>query len=446
MGLSLYNFFWRLIRPFIGLLLWHRARRGKEIAGRWPERYGRASLPAEKLHCKTASYIWLHAVSVGESVAAMRLATALASRFPDCRFLITTNTVTGYNSVTKAMADHPALPIGCVMQPLDHPDFVDAFLTTWRPRAAIFMESDFWPNLICRSKQRGIPVIFASSQLSGKAIAGWQKRPRLAQDVFGAADLILPVDDQQATQFRTLIGAVKTPPLIKVMGSLKLPDKLHPDKNLQKTLKDAAAGRRIFLAASTHIGEDEIIIDAAKNLGAGWLTIIAPRHPHRGDAVARLADDAPQRQHGHLPDQTTQIYIMDSLGEMGTLFSLADYVFLGGSLIPAGGHNPLEPAGFGLPILTGQHIFKNKAEFEGLVATGAVFQVADAKQIKEQITKLENDQLRRKRLAKATKAYVATANHRAQMAASAIQDLLDSPFVNALKTDTVITAHHDKNT
>jgi 3-deoxy-D-manno-octulosonic-acid transferase len=421
---SLYNFVWRIIRPFIPLLLWYRIRRGKDLGRLRMERYGRTAqrITPPGPHC--AGRIWLHAVSVGESVAALRLARALATHYPHHAFLITTNTITGYDTVLAGIAGQPDIAMQCAMQPLDHPDFVDRFLASWQPSAAIFMESDFWPNLILCSKQRGIPVIFASSQLSAKAVAGWIKRPALAQPLFAAADLILPVDAQQADQFRALIGTAHNRHRMQVIGSLKLPDRQQPEPQLRNILQQAASGRRVFLAASTHDGEDQIVIDAASDLGADWLTIIAPRHPDRGDAIATYAGQPPQRSHGAIPESQTNIYIMDSLGEMGTLFSLADYVFLGGSLVPAGGHNPLEPAGFGLPILTGAHIFKNKAEFDGLAAAGAVFEVADAATITHQIRQLENDPARRAKLAKAAQDYVTIAHQRVALAAQAIRQVL----------------------
>ena len=425
MVLSVYNMVWRLLRPLIPLILWYRTRRGKEMASRRLERYGRSDIPANKIPPRVTGRIWLHGVSVGETVAALRLARALANHLPDHEFLITTNTITGLGVIQAAMADQPGLPVSHVMQPLDHPDFVDQFLANWRPVAAIFMESDFWPNLILRSKQFGIPVIFASSQLSNKAAAKWMKRPAFAKQLFAAADLILPVDSQQADQFRRLIGTAKDAPQIQVVGSLKLPDIQPPNAHLQQTLHKAAANRRVFLAASTHHGEDQIIIDAARMLGAGWLTIIAPRHPHRGDSIAALAGQASQRSHGAIPDQNETIFIMDSLGEMGTLFNLADYVFLGGSLVPAGGHNPLEPAAFGLPILTGPHIFKNSAEFNGLAAADAVFDVRDAETITAQIHLLEKDPKRRAKLAKSAKDYVTIAHQRVSVAARAVDHVLN---------------------
>ena len=425
MTLTVYNMLWRLIRPIIPLILWQRTRNGKELANRRIERYGRTDANVNRSPPHSGRRIWLHGVSVGETVAALRLARALANHLPDHEFLITTNTITGLGVIQATIAGQPGLPVSHVMQPLDHPDFVDQFLANWHPVAAIFMESDFWPNLILRSKQFGIPVIFASSQLSDKAAAKWMKRPAFARQLFAAANLILPADSQQAEQFRCLVGTAKDAPQIQVVGSLKLPDIQPPNAHLQQTLHKAAANRRVFLAASTHHGEDQIIIDAARMLGAGWLTIIAPRHPHRGDSIAALAGQAPQRSHGAMPDQNETIFIMDSLGEMGTLFNLANYVFLGGSLVRAGGHNPLEPAAFGLPILTGPYIFKNSAEFYGLAAADAVFDVRDAETITAQIHLLEKDPKRRAKLAKSAKDYVTIAHQRVCVAARAIGHVLN---------------------
>ncbi len=426
MVLNLYNLVWHIIRPFIGILLKWRERNGKDIASRRIERYGLTHQLVRKTSNRHAGHIWLHAVSVGESIAALQLSKAMAQHFPDHKFLITTNTITGARLIMAAIVEYPNVPRQCVMQPFDHPDFVDAFLTTWKPFIAIFMESDFWPNLILSTKKWGVPIIFASSQLSIKAAARWKKYPAFASNVLGAADLILPVDNTQSEQFWLLVGDAQKRPVIKVTGSLKLPDIKLADPKLYKALQKAAGNRRIFLAASTHDGEDQIIIDAARKLGTQWLTIIAPRHPNRGSSIATIANHAPQRSLGTVPNYQTSIYIMDTLGEMHTLFSLAHYVFLGGSLVPSGGHNPLEPASFGLPILTGTHIFKNKAEFDGLAETGAVFEVSDAGMIVDQITNLEADPARRKALAKATKHYVTLANQRLPLAAATINQVINT--------------------
>ena len=193
---------------------------------------------------------------------------------------------------------------------------------------------------------------------------------------------------------------------------------------MQNIFQHSVAGRRVFLAVSTHDGEDQIIIDASRDLGPGWLTIIAPRHPNRGDAIAECADHAPQRSRGDVPGPQSTIYVMDSLGEMSSLFGIADYVFLGGSLVPSGGHNPLEPADFGLPILTGTHIFKNKAEFDGLAAAGVVFEIADAATITHRIRQFETNHISRADLAESAKNYVALARERIDLAAKAIRQVL----------------------
>ena len=215
-------------------------------------------------------------------------------------------------------------------------------------------------------------------------------------------------------------------PQIEVIGSLKLPDRQPPDPQLQTVIQQALAGRRLFLAASTHVGEDQVMVDVAKDLGSSWLTIIVPRHPNRGNAIAASANQAPQRSRGAVPNPQTTIYIMDSLGEMGTLFSLADYVFLGGSLVPSGGHNPLEPADFGLPILTGTHIFKNKADFDGLAAIGVVSEVTDAAAITNVIRQFEADPARRAKVAKMAQDYVTIANQRVDLAARATSQVLNT--------------------
>ena len=217
MTLSVYNFVWRIIRPLIPVLLWYRVRQGKEVSRLQIERYGGTKQTMRKPGANGAGRIWLHAVSVGESLAALRLAQALGNYYPSYDFLITTNTNSGYEVISAGIAEQPGISIHCAMQPFDHPDFVENFLTSWEPSAAIFLESDFWPNLILLSKKRGLPIIFASSQLSAKAFASWKKHPSLAKTLFTAADLIIPVDVLQASHFRELIGAQKTMPKIQVI-------------------------------------------------------------------------------------------------------------------------------------------------------------------------------------------------------------------------------------
>ena len=369
-----YNLLWRLCRPLLPLVLARRARDGKEDAARRDERFGRYARRDDL----PDSPIWIHAVSVGETVAAIALVEAFRAADERMPVLITTNTVTAAARV-EALAG--SLHVTHLYQPLDHPDMVKAFLHRLRPRLAIFMESDFWPNLVTMTADAGVPVAFVSSQLSDRAAKRWQRQPQMAHALFGAADLVLAVDQDQADRLSAL-GA--RPEAVRVGGSLKMPAAAAPapDQGLVTMLRDAAGKRRILLAASTHPGEDRVVIDAADTLDRDWFTIIAPRHPERGGAIRSLCEsaghEASQRSTGAAATPDESFYIADTLGEMGSLFTAADIVFLGGSLVPRGGHNPVEPAAHGLPVLTGPHVFKNSAEFAALAAAGVVSDIHDA--------------------------------------------------------------------
>ncbi len=374
---SSYSLTWRLIKPFLGLVLWCRAWQGKEDPTRISERFGLYQTPLPK------KAIWVHAVSVGEAVAGLSLIEAIAIKLPHQTFIITTNTSTAAKLVEdRSLGEN----LTHLYQPLDHPLFVDRFLDATAPLAAIFMESDFWPNLIYRTAERDIPVVFASSQISDTAMARWQNRPALATAIFGTPKLVLAVNTEQADRLRELGAKAE---IIHNIGSLKLASKgMKTDPILIATLKKAAGDRRIFLAASTHEGEELSVIKAAQVLSDGWLTIVAPRHPKRGETIASLyrehvsgAKEPTRRALGQEPAVGEMIHIVDTLGEMGSLFAVADVVFLGGSLLPVGGHNPLEPAQFGLPVICGPHLAKNQAEFDGIRKIGGVTDIANGDEL-----------------------------------------------------------------
>jgi len=415
-----YNLMWRLARPALPLILSRRAAAGKEDRTRLGERYGhidqRADLPAAP--------IWIHAVSVGESVGAVALARALRLRRPEIPLLVTTNTVTAAGRVAAQPAE---LGLTHLYQPLDHPDMVDAFLRHLRPRMALFLESDFWPNLITRTAATDVPVALVSAQLSDRAFSRWQRQQALARAVFGAPDLVLAVDSEQADRFAKL-GA--NPQNVHIGGSLKLPT-AHGDidDGLVSMLRLAAGGRRILLAASTHEGEDSTVIKAAAALGDGWFTIIAPRHPERGGAVASQCAAAgfaaSRRGAGKSATPGDRLYVADTLGEMDSLFSVADIVFLGGSLQPLGGHNPVEPAAHGLPIITGPHIHKNRAEFAGLSAVGVVSEITDAAELAATATKISDDHDRVAQIADAARDYASQTGKRPEFAADSCLELID---------------------
>ncbi|MBT7219750.1 MAG: 3-deoxy-D-manno-octulosonic acid transferase [Alphaproteobacteria bacterium] len=369
-ALRFYAFLWYIAAPVIRILLYVRCMRGKEELSRLSERTGQGWQNQRP----DGPLIWLHAVSVGESIAARTLADALLQRSQDCTILITTNTVTAAAEIAKAAQKWQGR---CAhsYQPLDHKKWVDRFLTYWRPDCAVFLESDFWPMLITQAHAHSIPVIFASAQLSPHSLAKWQQRPALAAAVFGSADRIYSVDDEQTAAFTALRGGTPSPS-ITTHGSLKVSvSALAADAHYTAMLSKAAAGRPILVCASTHDGEEQMLLQAAAHCAdAGYpvFTIIAPRHPIRAAAVSALMPTAGRRSQQQPATPADDSYLNDTLGEMGSLFSVADIVFLGGSLVPLGGHNPLEPALFGAALLTGPFIEKNKHEFEALHTRGAV--------------------------------------------------------------------------
>ena len=417
--LGRYDLLWRMARPVLPLVLHRRAARGKEDRSRIAERLGRLDARSDL----PDNPVWIHAVSVGESVAAMALAASMRARDDGLPILMTTNTVTSAARVAAQAAD---TGLTHLYQPLDHPDMVASFLRRVRPRLALFLESDFWPNLVIRTAQAGIPVAFVSAQLSDRAFSRWQKQSGLASALFGTASLILAVDDRQAERFITL-GADRQ--RVRVGGSLKLPGAGRPTRpDLVSMLKDASGSRKVLLAASTHEGEDATVIEAARQLGEGWFTIIAPRHPERGSDIAALCAGqgltARRRGGGAAAAKNDTLYIADTLGEMDSLFSVADVVFLGGSLKPLGGHNPVEPAAHGLPILTGPHVFKNEAEFSGLRKAGVVTDVADAQDLASSARNIAEDAVRRDRIAAAARHYAAETGKRPQIAADSCLELI----------------------
>lgn len=414
-----YNLLWQLVRPVLPIMLARRAAAGKEDAGRLAERYGRYDhrddLPDRP--------IWIHAVSVGETVAGVALAEAMRAGGETAPILITTNTVT---AAARVAALPPDLGVTHLFQPLDHPGMVAAFLRRLQPRTGIFLESDFWPNLITATAEAGVPVAFVSAQLSDKAAARWQRSRRTAQAMFGAARLVLAVDRLQADR---LISLGAPADAVDVGGSLKLPaSAARPDRKLVSMLRRAADGRRVLLAASTHPGEDEAVIAASQALGSGWFTIIAPRHPERGAQIAGLCGTAgiaaAQRSAGADAPAGDAIYIADTFGEMDSLFAAADIVFLGGSLKPLGGHNPVEPAAFGLPILTGPHVFKNRAEFGALSEAGVVSNITDGDSLASAASAICADADRLAVIATAARAHAAKAGKRPANAAKLCLALL----------------------
>ncbi|HLZ83996.1 MAG TPA: glycosyltransferase N-terminal domain-containing protein [Caulobacteraceae bacterium] len=331
--------------------VWLRARasRGKEDPARWAERLGRATLarPAGRL-------AWLHGVSVGESLSLLPLIDRLRTERPDVAVLVT--------SGTRASAELLAarLPPGAFHQyaPLDAPGAVARFLEHWRPELGVLAESELWPNLILGARARGVRLALLSARLSARSLAGWRRAPRAARAVLGAFDLLLARDAAAAERFAAL-GA-------RVDGLADLKFGVPPlpvDEAEWARARDRLGARPVLLAASTHPGEEEIVLKAfqAAAPDAGTLLILAPRHPARGEAVARLARElglaAGRRTSGDALGDAP-VYVADTVGELGLWYRLAELAVIGGSLTHerVGGHNPLEPARLGCPFISGPEV------------------------------------------------------------------------------------------
>lgn len=334
--------------PLAGLYLKRRLRRGKEIAERISERHGLPTLERPE-----GPLVWLHGASVGELMAVFPLIQRLRER--DVRVLVTSGTVTSAGIVKDR------LPPDVLHQfiPLDAPRFVRRFLQHWRPDLGLFIESDLWPNLICASAKARIPLVLVNGRMSEQSFKGWRSMRRTANAVLGKFEMGLAQSSLDAERFSEL-GL----PVVHVTGNLKLDVPAPPAHQDRLTeLQLAVADRQVLVAASTHPGEDEAIIEAHRRVRKSrprLLTIIAPRHPHRGRDILNMAvatgSRAMLRSHGVLPDPRTDIYIADTMGELGLLYRLAHIVYMGGSLVPHGGQNPIEAAKLGRPILHGPHV------------------------------------------------------------------------------------------
>jgi 3-deoxy-D-manno-octulosonic-acid transferase len=334
--------------PLAALWLKRRLRRGKEVRERLPERHGQSSIerPAGPL-------IWLHGASVGELNAVFPLIEAL--RAQDIRVLVTSGTVTSA-SVARAR-----LPQDVLHQfiPLDTPRFVARFLQHWQPDLALFVESDLWPNLIVAASLRRIPMVLVNGRMSEQSFRTWRSLKRTAAALLGKFDLCLAQSALDAERFSQL-GM----PVVHVTGNLKL-DVPAPaaDKDKLAALQAAIGDRPVLVAASTHPGEDDAIVEAHRRLRktrSRLLTVIAPRHPERGPDILGAAQAAGSngalRSTGALPDARTDIYVADTIGELGLFYRLAQVVFMGGSIVEHGGQNPIEAAKLGRAILHGPHV------------------------------------------------------------------------------------------
>jgi 3-deoxy-D-manno-octulosonic-acid transferase len=367
-ALVVYRLVLRLLEPLAPRLLDARAKQGKEDPIRVDERLGRASLPRPD-----GDLIWLHGVSVGETLSLLPVVERFRQQRPDLTVLVTSGTLTSAQLLAKR------LPEGVIHQfaPVDAPGAVTAFLDHWQPSLAVFVESELWPNLILETRKRRMKLVLASARITEKTVDGWRRFPGAAREILSAFDRILPQDETSAARLHSL-GA-------RIDGhvNLKLSGEAPPHDAAAFTRLSAAIGDRpVVVAASTHDGEEIALVRALDKLADRLCLILVPRHPARSaDIAAALSRDGyrfAQRSQGREPDRETDLYLADTLGEMGLFLRLADVVVMGGSFSaalekpPVGGHNPLEPARLGKPAVTGPDMSNWAAVTDALVEAGGL--------------------------------------------------------------------------
>lgn len=361
-----------LLAPLLPFYLRRRVAKGKEIAERLAERRGHgAARPPGRL-------IWCHAASNGETLSLLPLLEALAKQDPALSFLVTTGTVTSARLLEQRLSPELAPRTQHRFLPLDVPRWVARFLEGWRPDLAVIVESELWPNMLRAADRQGVPLALINARISARSARGWGWVPGFARALLGRFALILAQTGGDAARFAAL---AERP--VPCWGNLKYaapPLPADPVELARLTL--AWEGRPVWLAASTHPGEDEIILAAHRLLAPdhpGLLTVIVPRHPQRGPDIAALAGDLPvaRRGAGQEAGPGVAVYVADTLGELGLFYRLARVALIGGSLVPHGGQNPLEAARLGCPIITGPHHFNFGEIITRLSAAHALVETPD---------------------------------------------------------------------
>lgn len=371
-----------LLKPFLGVYLAFRKKKGKEDLERFPERLGLAEKkrPAGEL-------LWIHGASVGETLSALPLIDALLKKYPALHIMVTSGTVTSACLLEKRLpkrAFHQYIPIDCF-------PFVRRFVDYWKPDAVMWLESEFWPNILSVIKERDIPLFLINGRVSEKSFASWKRFPRLSAQIQEAFTMSFGQTQADAGRLSAL-GAKNA----LCVGNIKcaaapLPVDSKEYESLFLQLRD----RPCWVAASTHRGEEADVLYAHQRLKKklpDLLTIVVPRHPQRGEEVEKLFKKAKikinRRSLGEKITSQTDVYLADTIGELGLFYKLASVAFVGGSLIRFGGQNVLEPARMGKAVISGPHTFNFKEIVERAVEADAVYIVKDRDELADRLEAL----------------------------------------------------------
>ncbi len=401
---GLYSTALQLLAP----LAWRRLRREHGLTDPRPLRLGRipATPSGERM-------LWLHCASVGEVQAARPLVAALLERYPAHRLTVTTMTATGAERVRALAEGRRDERLVHRFVPLDFPAAARRFVARLRPELALFFETELWPNLLHACADNGVPVAVVNGRLSPRAFRGYRRLRPLMREALAGVDWLAAKSPADAERFRALGMA---PAHTTVVGSLKFD--IAPDdeaSEVSKRLRTRLGMRPVWVAGSTHEGEEERLLAAHVRLRERHpeaLLVLVPRHPQRFDAVAERCAEAglaaARRSRNEWPGGETAVYLGDTMGELLALYGAADLAFVGGSLVPVGGHNLLEPAALGVPVLSGPALANFEDVAEALREADALVEVADEAALAAALGRLFDDPAERRRLGEAGRALVAT--------------------------------------
>lgn len=413
---------YRILTILAGPLIWwhlrRRLKRGKEDPARFGERLGRPGLPRPE-----GRLVWLHGASVGEALSLLPLVERLAAR-PGLAVLVTTGTVTS----AALMAER--LPPGALHQyvPVDRPAWVKRFLDHWRPDLVLWAESDFWPNLLDAIDVRSIPLVLVQGRISPRSFAKWQRAPAFIRRMLAAFSLCLGQTPGDAERLAAL-GAARA----LCLGNLKMAvPPLPADEAELARLRRLIGVRPLWLAASTHPGEEALAARVHRALAPrfpGLLTIVAPRHPDRGaEAAAEIAAlglSVTRRAAGEGPE--ADLYLADTMGELGLFYRLAPIVFMGKSLLAEGGQNPFEPARLGAAVLFGPRMSNFPEMAPAMTACGGAEQVPDEAGLADAVARLLADPALLARRRDAASAWAESEAHVLDAVLDALAPFLDRP-------------------
>ncbi len=384
----LYSLCLYLLTPLALLRLVWLGRHNPAYRQRWSERFGFIDPGA-----MGAAPLWLHAVSVGEVRAAEPLVRKLHAQFPGLPIWITTTTPTGAATVERLFGAQ----VGHSYVPYDLPGSLARFLGRLQPRLVVIMETELWPNLLAACSRGRIPVLLANVRLSARSATGYRRIARLTRDMLGQVSVMAVQTPEDAMRLREL-GAPAAG--MQVTGSMKFDIRLPPGIHEQGEALRRVLGsnRPVWIAASTHAGEETQVLEAHARLRRSLpqaLLVLVPRHPERCDQVAALCrerDFVTVRRSDDLPcDQSCAVYLVDTMGELPICYAASEIAFIGGSLVPTGGHNMLEASALGVPVISGPQVFNFTEIFRLLCEAGAASRVADAAELSERLERLFAD-------------------------------------------------------